>query len=263
MSQFSVVVINYNGKNFLRQCLSKIRESELTPTRVIVVDDASTDNSYEMVKEEFPEFLLLKNEKNSGPTVSRNVGAKKAVGKYIIFLDNDVLVKGNTFEKLVGFVENNPNAGLCGAKFKPEKEKKMWWNMGYDLNIFRDTVGSMFERLSLMFSSSRLIKRLSTPFTLNLLDYDKLRSVDWVAEGCNIVRKELFEKIGGFDERFFMSHEGLDLCRRIRKKGYKIYFNPDVEVELLDGHTHTPQQRKKWLRKSQLLYYKKYWFHLK
>ncbi len=244
MSDFSVVVINYNGKKFLRRCLSKIRESELTPTRVIVVDDASTDNSYEMVKKEFPEFLLLKNEKNSGPTVSRNVGAKKAVGKYIIFLDNDVLIKGNVFEKLVDFMENNPDTGLCGAKFKPEKEKKMWWNMGYDLNIFRDTVGSVFERLSLMFSSSQLIKRLSIPFTLNLSDYDKLRSVDWVSEGCNIIRKELFEKIRGFDERFFMSYEGPELCKRIRKKGFKIYFNPDIEVDLLDGHTHTRTTKK-------------------
>jgi len=259
MSNFSVVVINYNGKEFLRQSLQYIKISNLKPEKVIVVDDASTDGSCELVEKRFPEFFLFRHKKNRGPGAARNTGAREAKGKYIIFIDNDVLVKKNTFGKLERFMETHPEAGICSPKLKPEDKEKMWWNMGHDFNPFRKAVGDLFEKLWRIFPNSQFINTISTPFTLNLWDYDQLRVVDWVSETCNIARKEIFDRLGGFDENFFMFHEGPDLCRRMRKSGLKVYFNPEVEVRLLEGHTHTSQKRKKWMIYSTIHYCKKHW----
>ena len=263
MPDFSVVVINYNGKEFLRRSLTCVRESGLSPLRVVVVDDASTDGSDKMARSEFPEFLLLRHEENRGPTAARNTGAREARGKYIIFLDNDVLVRENTFETLIHFMETHPEAGICGPKFKPEKGEKIWWNMGYDPNIFRATIGRLFGFLLIIFPDSKNIKNASMRFSLNYWDYDYLLEVGWVGEACNTVRRDIFDQMGGFDEQFVMFHEGPDLSRRMGKKGFKTYFNPDVEVDLLESHTHSSSKRRTLFIKSTVLFYRKHYFNLK
>src|SRR3989344_5165930 len=187
MPIFSVVVINYNGKQFLKRCLEKVAISDLKPAKVIVVDDASIDNTDEMVRSEFPGVLFLRHTENRGPTAARNTGAREARGKYIIFLDNDVLVKESTFGELVRFMESHSNAGMCGPKLDPEGGGKIKWNMGHDQNLFRALIGSMFEQIGRIFPSSPMIKRASMPFTLNVWDHDHLLPVDWVMEPCMIV----------------------------------------------------------------------------
>src|SRR3989344_7554133 len=141
MADFSVVIISYNGRRFLTKCLENIMESVAMSNKIIVVDDFSGDGTEKMVKKEFSFVKFVRNEKNLGPTASRNKGAKLTEGKYIIFIDNDVLVKPDIFEKLILFLENNPEAGVVGAKVVPRGKEKMWWNMGYDPNNFREAAG--------------------------------------------------------------------------------------------------------------------------
>ncbi|NIA09593.1 MAG: glycosyltransferase [Nitrospiraceae bacterium] len=170
--------------------------------------------------------------------------------KYIIFLDNDLTVQADTFENLISFMENNSAAGICGAKLMPNGKGKMWWNMGYDPNNFRESIGYLFGFLLKIFPNSKILKEMSMFFILNYWDYNQVILVDWVAEGGFIIRKSIFEQLNGFDERFFMFFEGPDLCKRVRKIGYKVYFNPSAKINLFDGHTHNDQKRSVWFNQN-------------
>ena len=262
-SPFSVVIPTYNGKEFLRKALWALEKSVLRPIEIVVVDDFSSDGTKEVIKNEFKFVRYIRNNKNLGPPTSRNRGAAQSVGEYIIFLDNDVLVKPNTLERLVSFMEKNPKCGLVGAKLILGGEEKMWWNMGYDFNHFRTSIGYLFGLLLKFFPNSERLKNGSMRFILNYWDYNRTIEVGWVIESCFAVRKDLFDLLGGFDEKFFVYHEGPDLCRRIRNLGYKVYFYPEAEVDVLEGHTHSLLKRGVSFLKSDYYYYKKHYFYTK
>lgn len=263
MADFSVIIISYNGREFLRKCLKNIRKSVVRPRKIIVVDDFSDDGTDEMVKKKFNFAEFIRNERNLGPTASRNRGANLAEGKYLIFLDNDVLIRPETLKKMVDFMENQAEAGIVGAKIIPEGEEKMWWNMGYDPNNFREAIGYFLGFLLKIFPQSQWLKSFSMKFILNYWDYNKTLTVGWVIESCFAIKKEVFDKIGGFDERFFMYYESPDLCRRVRQEGFKIYFYPEAEVISLDGHTHNQLKRSFLLIKTKYLFYQKHYFYKK
>lgn len=216
LESFSVVIPSYNGKEFLRGTLLALKKSSVHPLRCIVVDDFSSDGTFEMIKKEFPEVMAIRNEKNLGPTVSRNRGAKEAKGKYIVFVDNDVLVRPDSIRKLLQFLNETRDAGMAGGELIDELGKNIEFNMGGKL-------GRGF------------IKR-----------YDANIEVAWIAEGFIAVKKELFEGIHGFDEDFFMTGEGPDLSERMRKVGFKTYFVKGALADLLEGHTHSKFMRKYW-----------------
>lgn len=263
MNSFSIVIPSYNGKEYLKKCLLALKSSTLKPDKIIIVDDCSVDGTSEMITKEFSEVVVARNPQNSGPTISRNRGAELTEGGYIIFIDNDVLVRKETCNTLIEFLKTYPQAGLVGAKIIPEGKEKIWWNMGYDFNHFRTAAGYFIGFLLKIFPKSAGLKNTSTKFILNYWDYDKTLEVDWVIEMCFAVRKDVFNKIGGFDENFFIFHEGPDLCKRIRNSGYKVYFYPEAIVDALERHTHSLLKRKKWFLKSEYYYYKKHYFYKK
>jgi len=261
MATFSVIVINYNGKEYLKKSLPRIKKSTVQPEKVIVVDDASTDGSQDFVRKHFPDFFLKVHKENSGPPTARNTGAKQAVGKYLIFLDNDVLVKPHTLEQLISFMEEDGTRGICSPVLITDKGDPVWWSAGYDFGFIRSILGKLFLWIWWKLPYA-FVEKISEPFTLNLnlRHYRHPQSVDWVSEACNIVRKDVFEEVGGFDEKFFMAHEGPDLCLRVRAVGYTVYFNPCIQADLLEGHSHNHKKRRKWIKQSTLYYYKKHYF---
>ena len=263
MSDFSVVIISYNGREFLRKCLKNIQKNLLGPRKIIVVDDFSNDKTEEMIKKEFSSIFFIRNEKNLGPVASRNRGAKLAEGKYIIFIDNDVLIRPDTLKQMINFMENQSDAGVVSAKIIPMGKEKIWWNMGYDPNNFREAIGYFLGFLLKILPHSQWLKKFSMKFILNYWDYNKILEVDWTIETCFAIQKKIFDKIGGFDEHFFMYYEGPDLCRRVRQSGYKVYFSPEVQIDLLEGHTHAKSKRTSFFKNSEYLYYKKHYFYKK
>ncbi len=262
MPKFSLIIISYNGKEFLRRCLNAVLKSERLPSQIIIVDDFSDDGTDEMIQKEFRSVDFIRNEKNLGPTATRNRGAKIARENYLVFMDNDVLVRPDSLSDLVKFLEKNPEVGIVGGKVIPEGKEKTWWNMGYDPNNLRESFGYICGFLLERFPKSKWLKDLSMHFVLNYWDYDKILEVDWVVETCFAIKRDVFEKVGGFDEQFFMFYEGPDLCKRIRKAGYKAYFNPEVTTDLLEGHTHQ-NKRNEFFLKSKYLFYKKHYFYLR
>lgn len=131
MPSFSVVIISYDGKDVLKKCLMALGKSIVRPQEIIVVDDASSDGTNEMIWNEFPAVRYVRNDHNSGTCVSRNRGAREASSEYFVFLDNDILVRADAIRALLNFLETHLDAGLAGGKLITQRGEKMSWNMGY------------------------------------------------------------------------------------------------------------------------------------
>lgn len=259
---FSIVIANYNGEKFLSQVISCLLASEFAPEKIIVVDDASTDNSIDIVKK-FPQISLIKNSANLGPTASRNIGARNANSKYIVFLDNDILVKPDTFIKFLEQFKEQPSVGIVGANILNQNNQQLWWNMGHNPNNFREAIGYFFGIFIRLFPKNLWLKKIASKFIRHYGIITKPTNVSWVAEGCFIIKKEFFDNVGGFDEQFWMFFEGPDLCYRIKKQGKEIIYNPSIVVKTTDGHTHPNNKRAYLHLKSKYLFYKKHYFYTK
>ncbi len=262
-ASYSVVIISYNGKDFLRTTLQNILASKPTPLEIIVVDDASTDGTGAMVRKDFPEVRLVTNEKNSGTSVSRNNGAKKATGEYLIFLDNDISVQPNTFGALVEFLQNHSDAGIVTARLFSEDGSQRHWNVGYHPNHFREFIGGCLVMIKKIIGNHKWLTRIITRVNLNYWDHEAVRTVDWVIEECFAIRRNLFERIHGFDEEFFMYFEGPDLCKRVEQQGCAVYFTPSAVATVHEGHAHSSLRRAKLFTASKYRFYKKHYFYLR
>jgi hypothetical protein len=264
MSKFSLIIPSYNGERFLKWCLNAIAKSTILPSQIIVIDDCSGDKTEEIIKSESNiKIEYIKNEKNLGVVANRNKGAKLAREEFIIFMDQDVIVRPNTLERMINLIENNPDVGVVGAKFISESGEKVQWNMGYDPNNFREAAGYLCGFFSKLFPKSQWLKNFSTKFILNYWDYNKTLMVDWTVEACFIIRREVFNEVGGFDERFWMYFEGPDLCRRVRQKGFKVYFNHEAIADILEGHVGNKLKRNWHFLKSKYLFYEKHYFYIR
>jgi len=142
---FSVVIISYNGRDFLRKSLKGLEQSAWRPNKIVVIDDHSGDDTGAMVKKEFPYVEYIYNERNIGPTASRNKGAKLALGEYVAFLDNDIIVRQDSLERLISFLDATEDAGMVGGKLLNERGEKVFWNMGHRPNFIRAAVGRILH----------------------------------------------------------------------------------------------------------------------
>lgn len=202
----SAVVINYNGKENLRKCLTELlKHKELF--EIIVVDDGSDDGSSELAKQHFKNVVLIANKINKGPVFSREVGYKKSQGEYIYFVDSDIVIKKNTIETLLNFLQTNKDYWLVGSKLYEENGTDTLWNYGHFPNLWKNFVlmTSKKDKYSIIPDNKR---------------------VDWVAEASFLVKKEIMDKIGGFDTNFFMYHEAPDISLTAVKKGYLSAIEP-------------------------------------
>jgi len=245
----SVVIVNRNQADHLKNTLKSVFKNKGS-FEVIMVDDYSGDNSVE-VAEQFP-VKLIQNKENLGPSKSRNIAAKEAKGKYILFLDSDMKIDENYIQGLMDYLETHPDVGIVSGKIVSNRGERLHWNFGHDPSILRDTLSGIAEFLVLL----SFPKNLITPFSLNHVR-DEERKVHWVRESAFMIRRDLFDKLGGFDEKFFMYAEGPDLCRRIRKNGFQVCYYPAVSVRDLGGHTYKSILNRKMLH-STLHYYKKH-----
>lgn len=254
---FSVVVVSYNGKEFLKRSLHALKKSSTVPEKIVVVDDCSSDRTSDMVSQDFPSVVLLKNEKNLGPTASRNRGTLEIMSEYIVFLDNDILIRPDSIGNLLAFLAAHPMAGLVGGKLISEQGVPIRWNMGHRPSLFKfkSIIGSVLG----FFVAQKIV---TTPgfinflmrFSYNYWSYDRTIEVRWVIESFNAIRRDVFERIRGFDENFFMFFEGPDLSERLRHLHLKTYFVCDAVVDMLEGHTHSSLRRWRLFYSSKLRY---------
>ncbi len=223
--KLSVVIVNYNVKYFLEQCLYAVRKaSEGIKVEVFVVDNNSVDGSVKMVREKFPEVNVIENKENTGFSKANNQAILKSSGEYVLLLNPDTVIEDDTFSKCLGFMDAHPDAGGLGVKmidgkgnFLPESKRGLPTPSVAFYKIFG---------LSKFFPKSRIFSK----YHLGYLDKDEVNPVEILSGAFMLMRKSVLDKTGLLDETFFMYGEDIDLSYRILKAGYKNYYFPETRI---------------------------------
>jgi len=223
--KLSIIIVNYNVKYFIEQCIHSIQKAvDGLTTEIFVVDNNSVDGSVRMIREKFPEVHLIANKDNKGFSRANNQAIRKARGEYILVLNPDTILEDDTLTKCVNFMDEHPDAGGLGVKmidgkgkFLPESKRGL---PSPSVAFFK-----MFG-FSSLFPKSRLFNK----YHLGYLDKDKTHEVDILAGAFMMLRKSVLNKIGLLDEDFFMYGEDIDLSYRITRAGFKNYYFPDTRI---------------------------------
>lgn len=228
----SVIIVNYNVRHFLEQCLYSVRAAmKGLEGEIIVVDNDSRDKSIDYLSPSFPEVQFLANEENIGFAKACNQGLAVSKGKYILFLNPDTIIPENCFESCIGFFEQHPDAGALGCR--------MLDGSGNFLRESKRAFPSPMTSLYKLFGFSRLFprSRLFSRYHLGHLPSDQDNEVDVLAGAFFMTTKEVLDKVGSFDEIFFMYGEDVDLSYRIQKSGYRNYYYAGVSIIHFKGES--------------------------
>jgi GT2 family glycosyltransferase len=217
--ELSIIIVNYNVRHFLEQCLYSVKKAiNGMDAEVIVIDNNSSDNSLTVLQPLFPSFFFTTNSENAGFAKACNQGVQLSKGKYILFLNPDTLVPEDCFTKCIDFFNTHPDAGALGIK--------MLDGSGHFLKESKRSFPSPRTSLFKLFGLAKLFPRskIFSKYHLGNLDENKDHEVDVLAGAFMMVKREVLDKTGGFDEVFFMYGEDVDLSYRIQKAGYKNYY---------------------------------------
>lgn len=216
---YSIVIVNYNGRHHLEDCLGSLRKQTYQNFEVVLVDNASTDGSREYVRKKYPEVRLVEARENLGFTGGNNLGLRFTKGDWIVFLNNDVLMEPDWLEKMHSFINSDPKIGACGCKMVDF----------YDPSLIQ-AIGLKIDK----FGFPHLIGYLEK----DNRQYDGLDNESFVHGTCFFIRKEVLEKLDeAFDPDYFALAEDLDLSWRIKLLGYRLKTNTCTKVYHKGGST--------------------------
>ena len=223
--ELSIIIVNYNVKEFLQNLLHSIEKASLNISHeIIIVDNASDDGSVELIRDKFPSVKLIANTENLGFGKANNQALEIAKGKYLLLINPDTIISEDTFDKMIRFFEDNAEAGLAGCKIlNPDGTLQLACRRSFPgpWTSFCKVTG-----LSNLFPKSKLFAR----YNLTYLDEDQTYEVDAISGSFMMMKKETYNKVGGFDEEFFMYGEDLDLCYRIQQEGFKVYYVHTTQI---------------------------------
>jgi GT2 family glycosyltransferase len=223
----SIVILNFNGADYLENCLRSVLQTAYPQFEVILIDNASTDDSFEDISRVFgfhPNLFLLKNERNLGFAQGNNLGASMAKGKYVVFLNNDTEICPDWLQELVKVMESNPIVGAAQSKLL-SFDKKTFDGSGDLVTVFGDS-----------FPRGRFEKDEG--------QFNKVEEVFAARGAAMIIRRDLFRQVGGFDRKFFLTSEDTDLSWRIRLRGAKIFYVPtSVAYHAISGSSRKSFQQ--------------------
>ncbi len=223
--KLSVIIVNYNVKYFLEQCLYSVyAASKRLDVEIFVVDNNSVDGSTQMLNEKFPEVHLIENKENVGFSKANNQAIRLSKGEYILLLNPDTLVEEDTFSKCIHFMDAHPDAGGLGVKmidgkgnYLPESKR------GFPTP---EVAFYKISGLTKLFPKSKKYAR----YYLGHLSSGKTNEIEILAGAYMMMRKSVLDEIGLLDETFFMYGEDIDLSYRIIKGGYKNYYFPETRI---------------------------------
>ncbi|MDP4117106.1 MAG: glycosyltransferase, partial [Bacteroidota bacterium] len=251
----SVIIVNYNVKEFVSNLIESIKKAAHSlKIEIIISDNASQDGSPQYIRQNFPEVILIENKSNLGFGKANNLALSIAKGKYFLIINPDTLVQEDTLIKMISFFEDNPMAGLAGCKIlNPDGSLQLACRRSFPgpWTSFTKVSG-----LSSFFPKSKIFAR----YNLTYLDENKTYEVDAVSGSFMMMRSEVYEKIGGFDEQFFMYGEDLDLCYRVQKAGYKVFYVHDTTIIHYKGEStkRSSIDETKYFYNAQHLFVKKH-----
>lgn len=264
-----IIIVNYNSSFWLKKTLDSIYEYYIPYSKysiiVTVVDNASSDNSIEMLEQSYQQVNLIKSNKNVGFSAGNNLALKKSNANYIMLLNSDTELteKSKNIDSLIDMLEKDDCTGMITPKLilsDGKMDKACHRGEPSILDCFLYFAG--FEKI---FPNIKFF----THYHLLDKDLNTIHQVDAITGACMITKLKYFKDVDFFDERFFMYSEDMDLCRKYREKGYKILFNPNVEIihhkyksGLKSKNKKVSKNIKRHFYNSFLLYYDK-WYNKK
>ena len=226
----SIVILSFNTKEVLAQCLDSLKKliQELS-FEVIVIDNASSDGSLEMLASKYTWVRSYQNEINLGFAAGNNIARKYVKGEYILFLNSDTVIYSGALSKTFDFISARDDVGAVTCKLLLSSGKP-------DLDARRSfptpwVALTHFSYLDRLFPTSRLFSR----YWYGYLPSNKTHEVDSLEGAYCLARKKVLDEVGWFDETYFLDGEDIDLCWKIKNAGYKIYYYPDVWITHFKG----------------------------
>ncbi len=241
----SVVLVNHNGRDQLHRCLPSLAPAAPEEgMEIIVVDNDSRDGSCEFIRRCFPEVHLIALSRNMGFGAANNRGAAAAQGEFLLFLNTDTVVYPGSLERLLNVLRLNDQAGAAGPALIQEGGR-FQVSFGGRVNFFSE----MWKKFLGNFCARLRLKRMRTE-----------KDVVWLSGACLLVRRTAWEQTAGFDENFFLYFEDIDLCRRLRQKGWRLIYVPSARLFHEGGASTASMKMESRLhyRTSQLRFYRKH-----
>ncbi|MBR6164257.1 glycosyltransferase family 2 protein [bacterium] len=248
----SVIIVNYNTAQMTAESIKSVYEkTNGLDFDIFVVDNASKDNSCELIEQTFPEVKLIKSEENLGFGRANNLAIKESGAKYVFLLNSDTILKNNAVKILFDFMEENETVGACGGNLfnKEDKHTISYFNA---LNLKTKTVKTLCLTNFFPDVKARLKEK-------GFNENNELKEVEVISGADLMIRKSVLDEVGVFDSDFFLYFEETELQFRIRKAGYKIFIVPNSEIYHLEGATTTKNRKSRryeFLR-GEYLYLKK------
>lgn len=221
----SIVIVNYNTKELTINCIKSVIDSKINFVyEIFIVDNASSDGSYDAITAAFPSVKFIRNNDNVGFSKANNQAIKESIGRYVLLLNSDTVVNEDTLHTMLQFMDNNKEIGASGCEVNlrdgsldkachrgfPTPSASLYYMLG----------------LSKLFSASPKFNRYHRTY----LDMKSIHEIDCLVGAFMLIRKEAIDDVGLLDENFFMYGEDIDWCYRIKEAGWKIYYNPLVSI---------------------------------
>lgn len=241
-TKLSIVIVTWNSAQRISKCLEAILHDPSLPssTEVIVSDNASSDDTVAIVDKRFPSVSLIRNLENLGFGAANNEGFAESHGEYVLFLNDDAMVTPGAVSTMMDFAERHPAVGLIGPRLlNPDgslqrsitNDSSVWLDMLWVLMPFQmDNRDSLLRRIA-----AATARHLHLASLGHCSDHSRTSPVSCVKGASMLVRRSVLEEVGGFDEDIFLWAEENELCRRIRKAGWRIVYYPEAEVIHVGG----------------------------
>lgn len=231
--KLSITIVNYNSARLTHSCLESLLTQKLpAETSIVVVDNASSDESVSFLRSDFPEITVISNEHNLGLARAVNQGFGHSRSDYYLTLNPDIIALPGSITTLINYLEKNPTVGICSGKL-------MSPNGELQPSCFRwYTPMTVVYRRTWLGRTARGRKVVSD-FLMKDFDHASARDVDWLMGSCLMVRGKALAQVGGMDERFFLYFEDVDWCRRFWEQGWRVSYLPTAEF----SHFHQQSSR--------------------
>jgi len=245
----SIIIVNYNTSELLKDCLlSLIEKTEGLTYEVIIVDNASVDDSIDMLRENFPNIVLIASKENLGFGKANNLGANYAKGKYLFLLNTDTLLINNAINILFKFMENNCDIGVCGGNLYHKDGQP---NYSYSLRF-----PSLFTIFFYRFHLTWLIPSMQENFNST----SQSKEVAIIIGADYFIRKNIYDRLGGFDPKYFMYIEDGDLSYRVKNiMNSPLFSVPDAKIVHIQGKSSNTDQKYFMEVQGYILYFNKFY----
>ncbi len=249
----SVLIVNYNAEAHLKKCLQSLYKATAhLPLEVIVVDNASSDTSLDMLANDFPQVRVIALPENLGFARANNLMMREAKGRFLLLLNNDTLVPSGSIETMLRIMEERPQVGVLGPLTRNE-DGSVQISYGRMISFHAELIQKV---LSAGYEAGNRLLRWHVVRRSKKEAYP-----DWVSGACLMLRAAVLEQTGEIDGTFFMYAEDVDFCHRVRQTGFRVLYTPEAEMVHLRGRSAEINSEKTAVeyRRSQLYFYSKHY----